>query len=41
MVFYGDNEPHDLPIGSTTDLEEKLQKVGQILGGSPQEAAGS
>jgi hypothetical protein len=41
MVFYGDNEPHDLPIGSTTDLEEKLQKVGQILGRSPQEAAGS
>ena len=40
MVFYGDNEPHDLPIGSTTDLEGKLQKVGRALEASTQEAAG-
>jgi hypothetical protein len=40
MVFYGDNEPHDLPIGSTTGLEEKLQEVGRALGAASQEAAG-
>jgi hypothetical protein len=31
VVFYGDNEPHDLPIGSTTDLEETLRQVGEAL----------
>jgi hypothetical protein len=31
MVFYGDNEPHDLPIGSTTDLEDKLKAIGGAL----------
>jgi hypothetical protein len=32
MVFYGDNEPHDLPVGSTMDLEEKLKAIGGSLG---------
>jgi hypothetical protein len=32
MVFYGDNEPHDLPVGSTTELEERLREVGESLG---------
>jgi len=31
MVFYGDNEPHDLPVGSTTALEEKLKEIGGAL----------
>ncbi len=40
MVFYGDNEPHDLPIGSTTSLEGKLDEVGRTLGAASQEASG-
>lgn len=40
MVFYGDNEPHDLPIGSTKDLEEKLRQVGRALGAVSAEPAG-
>jgi len=40
MVFYGDNEPHDLPIGSTKDLEEKLQEVGRALGTASDQVAG-
>jgi hypothetical protein len=31
MVFYGDNEPHDLPVGSTTQLEDKLKEIGGTL----------
>jgi hypothetical protein len=31
MVFYGDNEPEDLPVGSTTALEEKLVEMGERL----------
>jgi hypothetical protein len=38
LVFYGDNEPHDLPIGSTMDLEETLLRIGPTLGGDPAES---
>jgi hypothetical protein len=31
LVFYGDNEPHDLPVGSTTELEDRLRRVGREL----------
>jgi hypothetical protein len=31
MVFYGDNEPEDLPVGSTTSLEEMLVEIGRQL----------
>ena len=31
MVFYGDNQPHDLPIGSTTQLEATLRSIGRRL----------
>jgi hypothetical protein len=31
MVFYGDNEPNDLPVGSTMQFEERLQEVGESL----------
>jgi hypothetical protein len=31
MVFYGDNQPHDLPVGSTSALEETLRRVGAEL----------
>jgi len=31
MVFYGDNQPHDLPVGSTTKLEATLLEAGRTL----------
>ena len=31
MVFYGDNEPNDLPVGSTKQFEERLREVGESL----------
>jgi hypothetical protein len=31
LVFYGDNEPDDLPVGSTTALEKQLAKVAASL----------
>ena len=31
LVFYGDNEPDDLPVGSTTDLEEVLVAISEDL----------
>jgi hypothetical protein len=36
LVFYGDNEPDDLPVGSTTMLEAQLAEVAKSLrrGGS-------
>jgi hypothetical protein len=37
LVFYGDNEPHDLPVGSTTQLEEKLVQIGEGLQSAPAE----
>lgn len=33
LVFYGDNEPDDLPVGSTTILEAQLAEVARSLGG--------
>jgi hypothetical protein len=33
LVFYGDNEPDDLPVGSTAAIEKKLAKVAATLGG--------
>jgi hypothetical protein len=41
MVFYGDNEPNDLPVGSTTLFEERLQEVGDSLANGSAEAGGS
>lgn len=32
LVFYGDNEPDDLPVGSTTILEAQLSEVAESLG---------
>jgi hypothetical protein len=32
LVFYGDNEPDDLPVGSTTILEAQLAEVAESLG---------
>jgi hypothetical protein len=32
LVFYGDNEPDDLPVGSTTLLEKQLAVVAASLG---------
>ncbi len=37
MVFYGDNEPHDLPVGSTTKFEETLRTVGANLHAASQQ----
>lgn len=31
LVFYGDNKPNDLPVGSTQALEETLESVGRRL----------
>lgn len=41
LVFYGDNEPHDLPIGSTLQLEETLQRIGKGLEGDRPETVDS
>jgi len=30
-VFYGDNEPDDLPVGSTTALEKQLAAAAASL----------
>ena len=32
LVFYGDNEPDDLPVGSTTMLEKQLAVVAASIG---------
>jgi len=32
LVFYGDNEPDDLPVGSTTLLEKQLAVVATSIG---------
>lgn len=31
LIFYGDNQPHNLPVGSTLPLEETLKSVGGLL----------
>jgi hypothetical protein len=31
LIFYGDNVPHNLPVGSTLPLEETLKSVGNRL----------
>jgi len=31
LIFYGDNQPHNLPVGSTLPLEETLKSVGSRL----------
>jgi len=36
LVFYGDNEPHGQPVGSTFALEEFLKSLGKRLGESNQ-----
>jgi len=33
LVFYGDNEPDDLPVGSTMSLEAQLAEVARSLAG--------
>jgi hypothetical protein len=31
LVFYGDNEPHGRPVGSTFTIEEFLKSLGKRL----------